>query len=41
MKILLLRQIMNLIDLVKSRNLIDIRTPSFLNVKLILIKKII
>ena len=26
-------------NLVKSQNLIDVRTPSFINVKLILIKK--
>ena len=30
-----------LINLIKSQNLIDVRTPSFLNVKLILKTKII
>ena len=39
MKRLLIKTKKELINLVKSENLIDIRTPSFLNVKLNLNKK--
>ena len=36
---LLPKQKKELIDLVKSKNLIDVRTPSFLNIKLSVNKK--